>query len=149
MGEGRNAVFLAKKGFEVDGVDLSEVALEKNAATRSRKSRDRHDDRGGSQYLHDQTGILRRDSEYRLSSAYVDSPDQARTRHGGMVVYENYTVKQLENTGGKAFSETSSSTKGSFRSYSKTSKSSFIVRATTARTPAQASSPKNPDKSPE
>lgn len=29
MGEGRNAVFLAKKGFDVEGVDLSEVALKK------------------------------------------------------------------------------------------------------------------------
>ena len=29
MGEGRNAVFLAKKGFKVDGVDISEVALKK------------------------------------------------------------------------------------------------------------------------
>jgi tellurite methyltransferase len=29
MGEGRNAVFLAKKGFTVDGVDISEVALRK------------------------------------------------------------------------------------------------------------------------
>jgi SAM-dependent methyltransferase len=29
MGEGRNAVFLAEQGFEVDGVDFSKVALEK------------------------------------------------------------------------------------------------------------------------
>ena len=29
MAEGRNAVFLAKKGFVVDGVDLSEVAIRK------------------------------------------------------------------------------------------------------------------------
>lgn len=29
MGEGRNAVFLAKKGFVVDGVDISEVAIRK------------------------------------------------------------------------------------------------------------------------
>ncbi|MEW6058494.1 MAG: methyltransferase domain-containing protein [Bdellovibrionota bacterium] len=29
MGEGRNAVFLAKKGFEVDGVEISEVAIRK------------------------------------------------------------------------------------------------------------------------
>ena len=29
MAEGRNAVFLAKKGFKVDGVDISEVALRK------------------------------------------------------------------------------------------------------------------------
>lgn len=29
MGEGRNAVFLAKKGFVVEGVDLSEVAIRK------------------------------------------------------------------------------------------------------------------------
>jgi SAM-dependent methyltransferase len=31
-GEGRNAVFLAKKGFNVDGVDLSEVGLRKARA---------------------------------------------------------------------------------------------------------------------
>ncbi|MBI3558366.1 MAG: class I SAM-dependent methyltransferase [Deltaproteobacteria bacterium] len=29
MGEGRNAVFMAKKGFEVVGVDISEVAVRK------------------------------------------------------------------------------------------------------------------------
>jgi 2-polyprenyl-3-methyl-5-hydroxy-6-metoxy-1,4-benzoquinol methylase len=29
MGEGRNAVFLAKNGFDVDGCDISEVAIEK------------------------------------------------------------------------------------------------------------------------
>ena len=29
MGEGRNAIFLAKKGFTVDGNDLSEVAIDK------------------------------------------------------------------------------------------------------------------------
>jgi tellurite methyltransferase len=29
MGEGRNAIYLAKKGFEVDGNDLSEVAVDK------------------------------------------------------------------------------------------------------------------------
>lgn len=29
MGEGANAVFLCKKGFEVDGFDLSEVAIER------------------------------------------------------------------------------------------------------------------------
>ncbi|MBS1959484.1 MAG: methyltransferase domain-containing protein [Bdellovibrionales bacterium] len=29
MGEGRNAIFLAKKGFEVDGNDISDVAIEK------------------------------------------------------------------------------------------------------------------------
>jgi SAM-dependent methyltransferase len=28
-GEGRNAIFLAEKGFEVDAVDISEVALKK------------------------------------------------------------------------------------------------------------------------
>jgi len=29
MGEGRNAVFMASKGFQVDGVDISDVALRK------------------------------------------------------------------------------------------------------------------------
>jgi SAM-dependent methyltransferase len=30
MGEGRNAVFLAKNGFDVDGCDISEIAIEKS-----------------------------------------------------------------------------------------------------------------------
>ena len=29
MGEGRNAVFLAKNGFTVDGCDISEIAIKK------------------------------------------------------------------------------------------------------------------------
>lgn len=29
MGEGRNAVYLAKNGFEVEGCDISEFAIEK------------------------------------------------------------------------------------------------------------------------
>ena len=33
MGEGRNAVFLAKNGFEVDGCDISEIAVKKGAGT--------------------------------------------------------------------------------------------------------------------
>ena len=30
MGEGRNAVFLAKNGFDVDGCDVSDKAIEKS-----------------------------------------------------------------------------------------------------------------------
>ncbi len=35
MGEGRNAIFLAENGFDVDGCDISEVAVEKSKSLAS------------------------------------------------------------------------------------------------------------------
>lgn len=97
-GEGRNAVFLAKKGFSVDAVDYSEVALRK--ARRLAKEN------------HVTINTINADLE-----GYVIKPESYEAivninylqrslipgikrglRRGGIVVYENYTVEQLGNT---------------------------------------------------
>jgi tellurite methyltransferase len=101
MGEGRNAVYLAKKGFIVDGVDISEVGLKKARLL----ARDNH------------VMINAIDADlntYQIKPEYYDvilNIDYLQKslipgikkglKHGGVVVYENYTLKQLENTGGK------------------------------------------------
>ena len=66
-----------------------------------------------------------------------------------MVVYENYTVKQLENTGGKALQRNFLLDEGELPKLFKDFKVIVYRERTTARTPAQASSPRNPDKSPQ
>ena len=100
-GEGRNAVFLAKKGFLVDAVDISEVALKK-------AQRLAHEN-------HVTINTIDADlNSYTIKPGYYDVivnidylnrsliPQIKRgLRPGGIVVYENYTVKQLENARGK------------------------------------------------
>jgi 2-polyprenyl-3-methyl-5-hydroxy-6-metoxy-1,4-benzoquinol methylase len=101
-GEGRNAVFLAKKGFEVDGVDLSEVGLKKTR----RLARENHVSVTTIEADLNTYTIKPESYDVILNIDYLQRsliPQIKRgLRHGGMVVYENYTVKQLENTGGKA-----------------------------------------------
>jgi 2-polyprenyl-3-methyl-5-hydroxy-6-metoxy-1,4-benzoquinol methylase len=96
-GEGRNAVFLAKKGISVDAVDYSEVALRK-----SRRLAKEH---------HVTINTINADLEH-----YVIKPESYEViininylqrnliprikrglKKGGVIVYENYTVEQLEN----------------------------------------------------
>ncbi|MDR3606959.1 MAG: methyltransferase domain-containing protein [Oligoflexia bacterium] len=100
MGEGRNGVFLAKKGFQVTGVDYSEIAL-----TKARR------------LAHENRVTLRTVNadltEYTIKpEAYdviVDIDFVLRSlipeikkglKHGGMVVFESQTEDQLANTGG-------------------------------------------------
>ena len=102
MGEGRNAVFLAMKGFEVDGVDLSEVALKKaRRLARENKVSITTIEADLNTYT-----IKPESYDVILNIDYLQRsliPQIKRgLKHGGVVVYENYTVKQLENTGGKA-----------------------------------------------
>lgn len=102
MGEGRNAVFLAKKGFEVDGVDLSEVALKKAR----RLAHENHVEINtieadlNSYTIHPESYDVILNIDY-LQRSLIPQIKRG-LKHGGFVVYENYTVKQLENTGGKA-----------------------------------------------
>jgi tellurite methyltransferase len=100
MGEGRNAVFLAKKGFQVEGVDISEVAIRKAKflAKENRVS----------------IKTIRADlTTYSISSGNYDAiininylqrsliPEIKKgLRKGGIVVYENPTVAQIDNPGG-------------------------------------------------
>jgi tellurite methyltransferase len=102
MGEGRNAVYLARKGFEVDGVDLSEVALKKGR----RLARENHVTINTINADLNTYTIKPESYDVILNIDYLQRsliPQIIRgLRHGGVLVYENYTVKQLENTGGKA-----------------------------------------------
>jgi tellurite methyltransferase len=98
MGEGRNAVFLAKKGFRVDGVDISEVALRKAKRL--------------AQETQVQINAISADLNH-----YVVKPEtydliininylqrslipqiKKGLKKGGVVVFESYTVEQLANS---------------------------------------------------
>lgn len=100
MGEGRNAVFLARKGFHVDGVDISEVAIKKSR----RLARDNHvtinpinaDLNNYSIKAESYIVILNIDYLQRSLIPQI----KKGLKHGGVVVYENYTVEQLKNPEG-------------------------------------------------
>lgn len=99
MGEGRNSVFLAKKGFQVEGVDLSTRALAKALK------------------LAKENGVSIRTIHAELRN-YAIEPEsydvilninflmrelipriRAGLRHGGVVVFENATTDQLNLPG--------------------------------------------------
>lgn len=94
MGEGRNAVFLAQKGYKVTGVDISSVAVKKS-------------------YLLAQEfgvkikGVVASLKEYKIAPGsfdaiicfyYVDRSliDKMRTwlKPGGILIYEAYTTRE-------------------------------------------------------
>lgn len=95
-GEGRNAVFLARHGLEVEAVDISEVGLEK------------------AQRLADAAGVTIRTivadlEDYSIPKQRYDvvvvinylerdliDDLKSALRPGGLVIYETYTVAQLD-----------------------------------------------------
>jgi tellurite methyltransferase len=101
MGEGRNAVFLAQKGYKVTGVDISSVAVKKS-------------------YLLAQEfgvkikGVVASLKDYKIPPAsfdaiicfyYVDRAlvDKIRTwlKPGGVLIYEAFTMKEKERDAAK------------------------------------------------
>lgn len=102
MGEGRNAVFLAQKGFKVTGIDISSVAVKK------------------AQLLAKEFGVQINSvvaslNKYRIAEGsldaiiafyYVDRTliDKMKSwlKPGGIIIYEAYTVEQMQNKGLKA-----------------------------------------------
>lgn len=101
MGEGRNGVFMAKSGFDVEGVDLSDVAL--------RKARRLARDQGV--VIHT---VLSDISRFKIAQgAYavilnINFLDRGiipaikkGLKPGGVVIFENPTVEQLRNPGGQ------------------------------------------------
>lgn len=101
MGEGRNAVYLAKKGFRVDGIDISEVALQKAR----RLARENHV--SVNTINADLNGYPMKPESYLvivnidfLQRSFI--PQLKRSlKKSGVVVYENYTVDQMRNAGGR------------------------------------------------
>ena len=110
-GEGRNAVFLARLGFRVTGVDSSAVGLEKARTLAEQQGVDIHTvvadledfDLGVARWdgivsiwCHTPAGL-----RARLHRAVV-----AALRPGGVLLLESYTPKQLEHkTGGPPTAE--------------------------------------------
>ncbi|MDP2952362.1 MAG: class I SAM-dependent methyltransferase, partial [Chloroflexota bacterium] len=97
MGEGRNAIHLAKKGFEVEGVDISQEAV--RAALQSAR----------------EAGVSIKARVADLESGYTIEEDaydaivcinylhrplipqiKQGLRRGGMVLYETFTVDQAQ-----------------------------------------------------
>ncbi|MBI2712458.1 MAG: methyltransferase domain-containing protein [Bdellovibrio sp.] len=100
MGEGRNAVFLAERGFNVDGVDISEVAI--------RKAKRLAKEKGVlvTPILADLNTYVIRSNTYDvilnfdfLQPALIPQIKKG-LKKGGLVAYENYTVEQLMNSYG-------------------------------------------------
>lgn len=100
-GEGRNAVFMAKKGFLVDGVDISEIALKKaNLLARENNV---------------SINTVNADlNTYEIKTASYDvilninylqrslvPQIKKGLKKGGMIVFENYTEDQLGNPSGR------------------------------------------------
>jgi len=96
MGEGRNAVFLAKKGFIVDGVDLSEVAIRKA----KRLAKESHVEISTTNADLNTYQIKPESYEVILNIQYLQRsliPQIKRgLKRGGVVVFESQTVDQLK-----------------------------------------------------
>lgn len=101
MSEGRNGVFLAKKGFSVDGVDYSEVAIQKA----KRLARENHVSINtinadlNHYVIKPDTYTVILNIDY-LQRSLIAQIKRGLKRHG-VVVFENETVEQLKNPGGQ------------------------------------------------
>ena len=96
-GEGRNAVFLAKKGFIVDGVDLSEVALRKakrlareNSVTIQTINADLN-----TYQIKPETYEVILNIDFLMRNLIAEI--KKGLKRGGVVVFENLTTEQLKN----------------------------------------------------
>lgn len=98
-GEGRNAVYLAKKGFQVEGVDISVVGLrkaQKLAAENGVKIQTVNADLNKYKIRQNYYSVI-------LNILYLQRnlfPQiKAGLKKGGVVVFETHTVDQLKNKG--------------------------------------------------
>lgn len=96
MGEGRNAVFLAKNGFDVDGCDISEKAVEKC------ESLARENGVTLNAFVADLEEYKIPSGKYDLITCFYYTQRnlipqiKEGLREGGMVMFETYTIDQLK-----------------------------------------------------
>ena len=96
MGEGRNAVFLAKKGFTVDGCDISEIAIKKAldlAKENNVKVRAFVADLETYKLPQNTYDVIA--CFYYLQRDLVPQMKEA-LKPGGMIIYETYTIENRE-----------------------------------------------------
>ena len=101
MGEGRNAVFMAKKGFQVEGVDYSDVAIQK--AKRLARNQRVNITTINADLNH--YSIKPETYDVILNIDFLLRPlvpqIKKGLKKGGVVVFENYTIDQLKNPSGQ------------------------------------------------
>ena len=96
MGEGMDAVFLAKNGYVVEGCDISEVAIEKAKKLAKKKGVEI------GAFVADLTKYKIKENHYDLITCFYylqrDMIQQIKDglRKGGMVIFETYTIDQLD-----------------------------------------------------
>lgn len=94
MGTGRNAIFLARHGYEVDGTDSSEVAVEKVQSFAQKESLSIHATQAD--LTHYQITEKAYDlilNFYFLERTLIPQIKKGLKR-GGMLLFETYTVEQ-------------------------------------------------------
>ena len=94
MGTGRNSIFLAKHGYAVDGVDFSEVAIEKVNSFAQKDSLPIHLERAD--LTHYQIAEKNYDliiNFYFLERALFPMMEKGLKKNG-MLLFETYTVEQ-------------------------------------------------------
>lgn len=97
MGSGRNAIYLAKRGFDVDGVDISSDAV-KEALKLAKENG-----------VHIQAQVADLERNYRIPAGTYEviicfnylqrslTPDiKQGLKRGGMIVFETYIVDQVQ-----------------------------------------------------
>jgi tellurite methyltransferase len=101
MGEGRNAVYMATRGYQVDGVDISAVALRKaRKLARERGVRINAIEADLNKYAVEPGAYdIILDIDY-LQRSLIPAIKRG-LRKGGVVLFEGHTVDQLKNAGGK------------------------------------------------
>ncbi len=96
MGEGRNAIFLAENGFDVDGCDISEVAVEKSKLLAARNNVQLN------AFVADLEKYKIPTNKYDLITCIYYTQRNLipqikdGLKKGGMVLFETYTIDQLK-----------------------------------------------------
>lgn len=103
MGEGRHAVYLAKKGFQVDGVDISDVGIrkaQKLAAENGVKIKTVNADLNKYKIQPNTYSVIL--NFYYLQRSLFPQI-VAGLKKGGVLVFETNTMEQLKTPAGKDF----------------------------------------------
>ncbi len=96
MGEGRNAIFLAENGFDVDGCDISEIAVEKSKLLAARSNVQLN------AFVADLEKYKIPTNKYDLITCIYYTQrnliPQVKDglKKGGIVLFETYTIDQLK-----------------------------------------------------
>jgi len=96
MGTGRNAIFLASHGYEVDAIDYSEVAVERVRSYAQEKSLQIHTTQADLAYYQiagETYDVII--NFYFLERSLIPQIKRA-LKPGGMLLFETYTVEQLQ-----------------------------------------------------